>query len=449
MEPRQYQLLPDLTPEEYSALKADIMERGVKIPVEYDEDGNILDGHHRAQICEELGIEFLRVVRFGMSEQEKIEHVLSLNLNRRHLTREQRRELIAKLREQGWSTRRIAEKVGVSQATVSNDLSGEQNCSPESVIGADGKRYPARRASETPHISLFRPSSQAIGKAKAVMDAAESDPEEFGDLVARMDESGKVAPAYRELRKRQQKAARPKPVAYGPVPALHVGDAKDLHFLSDGSVDLIITSPPYNLGTESWPMGGEGRRPRENGVGYEDDIPEEAYQAWQWDCLMELWRVARHGASLFYVHKVRQRDGCIIHPMDWLFRTDWFVRQEIIWDRGSTHNHCPTLFWPHDERIYWLTKGSPALPERPIGFPTIWQLPGPVPDTWHPAPFCEELPQRCMEAVGRPGIVVLDPFGGSMTTCRAAQRMGYESIGVDVHAEYIERAREEYGWTTG
>ncbi|WP_243665297.1 hypothetical protein [Rhodothermus marinus] len=49
-------------------------------------------------------------MRVGLTEEEKIEHALALNLVRRHLSREQRRELVLKLRQKGWSTTRIAEK---------------------------------------------------------------------------------------------------------------------------------------------------------------------------------------------------------------------------------------------------------------------------------------------------------------------------------------------------
>jgi len=140
----KYQLLPPLTKEEYEALKADIAKRGVLVPVEYDEEGNILDGHHRVQICNELGIkEWPSIVRIGLSEEEKVEHVLALNLDRRHLTREQRRELVARLREQGWSLRRIAEQLGVSDFTVREDInnSGAINHAPSTVIGVGGKTY--------------------------------------------------------------------------------------------------------------------------------------------------------------------------------------------------------------------------------------------------------------------------------------------------------------------
>ena len=51
-----YQVMPELSAEDFSVLKADIALRGVLVPVEYDEAGNVLDGHHRKRIAAELGI---------------------------------------------------------------------------------------------------------------------------------------------------------------------------------------------------------------------------------------------------------------------------------------------------------------------------------------------------------------------------------------------------------
>ncbi len=81
-----YQLMLPLSTEEYGALRADIQVRGIQVPVEFDEDGNVLDGHHRVLIANELGLtDFPKVVRRGMTEQQKQEHVLKLNIARRHL----------------------------------------------------------------------------------------------------------------------------------------------------------------------------------------------------------------------------------------------------------------------------------------------------------------------------------------------------------------------------
>jgi len=57
---------------------------------------------------------------------------------------EQRRDVVARLREKRWSTTRIAEAIGVDEKTVRNDLSGSENSEPESpVTGQDGKSYPS------------------------------------------------------------------------------------------------------------------------------------------------------------------------------------------------------------------------------------------------------------------------------------------------------------------
>ena len=116
-----YQVMPELTAEEYEELKADIAQRGVMIPIEYDELGNVLDGYHRLKICEELGIkEYPRVIRTGMTEAEKLTHARKLNMARRHLTNEQKRGLIRDqlkaMPEQ--SDRQIAKVLGVSHPTV-------------------------------------------------------------------------------------------------------------------------------------------------------------------------------------------------------------------------------------------------------------------------------------------------------------------------------------------
>ena len=84
-------VMPPMSAEEYAEFKDDIAARGVMVPVEYDEAGNILDGHHRVKACRELGIEkWPSVVRIGMDEAGKIHHILMLNLCRSHDRREER-----------------------------------------------------------------------------------------------------------------------------------------------------------------------------------------------------------------------------------------------------------------------------------------------------------------------------------------------------------------------
>lgn len=81
-----YQLLPNLNAEDYARLREDIRERGVMVPIEVDETGAILDGHHRKKIADELGIDCPRVTRINMADHEKRIHAVALNVSRRHLT---------------------------------------------------------------------------------------------------------------------------------------------------------------------------------------------------------------------------------------------------------------------------------------------------------------------------------------------------------------------------
>lgn len=179
----KYQVMPPLSADEYEELKADIQARGVLVPVEYDEDGNILDGHHRVQICEELGItEWPRVVRLGLSEAGKLTHARQLNLARRHLDRQQKRELIAQqLRETPQtSDRQIAEALGVSHPTVGAvrremEEAGELEKFTSS-IGADGKKRPrdVERPSAYRYIDPSDEGKKAVKESAKIIRAEET-----------------------------------------------------------------------------------------------------------------------------------------------------------------------------------------------------------------------------------------------------------------------------------
>jgi len=144
----RFQVAPGLSPESYVALKEDIEKRGVQVPIEIDEDRNILDGHHRIKACRELNIETVpAIVRNGLSEAGKRHHALQLNIARRHLTAKQRRALIDKqlkdMPEQ--SDRQIAVALKVDHKTVGSrreHLEAAGEIPQLNVVkGKDGKAY--------------------------------------------------------------------------------------------------------------------------------------------------------------------------------------------------------------------------------------------------------------------------------------------------------------------
>ncbi len=167
-----YQLLPPLSKEDYDALEADIIAHGVLVPVEYDEAGNILDGHHRVAICESLGlVDWPRFVRKGLSEDEKRAHARSLNLSRRHLSTTQKREVIeAQLKDNPeLSSRAIAAKLGVHHTTVETArkklVDGGEISHQETVTGRNGVSQPARKPIRT----MFLPERANVSEMKHVV----------------------------------------------------------------------------------------------------------------------------------------------------------------------------------------------------------------------------------------------------------------------------------------
>ena len=171
-----YQVLPDLSESDFGALKADISARGVLVPVEYDEDENILDGHHRVRACVELGIsDWPRFVRKGLSEPEKRLHARQLNLARRHLNQAQKRDLIAdQLREAPEkSNRQLATGLGVDHKTVAavraEGEAGGEIPHHKTRIGKDGVSQPARKPIRTAYVDPTPEGKrEALGVVKAI-----------------------------------------------------------------------------------------------------------------------------------------------------------------------------------------------------------------------------------------------------------------------------------------
>lgn len=210
--------MPGLTPVEYEALKADIAAHGVLVPVEVDENGDLLDGHHRVRAWQELRAEGLalpdypRMVRAGLSEEEKRNHARRLNVLRRQLTREQRDAVMVAMRQDGMSYRQIADAVGVDPMTAVSAVkkSGVEISTP--VTGRDGKTYPAeRRPSPTPPPSLFVPGGAVAIDPVAVNTAMEAARQEVAQRRAEREQ-------VREVRRQANAdvaAATPDPVVAG------------------------------------------------------------------------------------------------------------------------------------------------------------------------------------------------------------------------------------------
>jgi site-specific DNA-methyltransferase (adenine-specific) len=214
--------------------------------------------------------------------------------------------------------------------------------------------------------------------------------------------------------------------------------------MPDNCIDLIVTSPPYNLKNSTGNGMKDGRGGKwENAAlvqGYshhDDNMPHEEYVAWQRNCLTEMMRLLRDDGAIFYNHKWRVQDGLLQDRHDIV--SDLPVRQVIIWRRKGGINFNPGYFLPTYEVIYLIAKHKFKLVPKANAHGDVWEFMQEVNNS-HPAPFPISLAKRCIESTNAQ--LVLDPLMGSGTTAVAAKRLGKDFVGIELSPEYCNSAKE-------
>ena len=210
------------------------------------------------------------------------------------------------------------------------------------------------------------------------------------------------------------------------------------------SLDLIVTSPPYNIRNSTASCMKTGISTKwsgtlmKNGYTHTDDcMPHEEYVKWQKECLQAMYDLLTDTGAIFYNHKWRVQKGVIQDRQDIV--GDFPVRQIIIWQRGGGFNFHDSFFLPTYEVIYMIAKPDFRLIHLANSVGDVWYFPQEI-YTEHPAPFPVALPERIIGATNAQ--VVLDPFMGSGSTAIAAKRLKRNYIGIELSPEYCELARE-------
>jgi len=214
--------------------------------------------------------------------------------------------------------------------------------------------------------------------------------------------------------------------------------------IPDNSIDLVVTSPPYNLknSTGNGMQDGRGGKWKNaelvNGYAeHDDNMPHEAYVKWQRECLGEMLRVLTDEGAIFYNHKWRVQNGLLQDRQDIV--SGFPVRQIIIWKRKGGINFNPGYFLPTYEVIYLIAKPKFRLLQKANAYGDVWEF-GQEMKNGHPAPFPVTLIDRIISSTD--GKVVLDPFMGSGTTAVAAIMNNRDYIGIELSKQYCDMAEK-------
>lgn len=235
--------------------------------------------------------------------------------------------------------------------------------------------------------------------------------------------------------------------------------------IETGTVDLVVTSPPYNIGIKYGNKTNKGKILESKGIKYDDNMPEDDYRLMLDTVFSECKRVLKDNGSIWVNIKNRCTDGVVIPPF-WIqdLFGDMYLKNLIIWNfdwGGSTNKR----FAPRYEFVFWFVKNKnkytfnlddvkiPALNYRPDRYKS--QMKNPT-DVWrismvsgnfeertaHPSQYPEELVERIILAGTNKGDVVLDPFMGSGTSAVAAKKLGRRYLGYETVREYCDIANE-------
>ncbi len=411
-----YQVMPVLADDDYQALKADVAERGVLVPVEIDEHGTIIDGHHRVRAWEELRTEgarlpdYPRVIRAGLSEGEKRQLARALNVARRHLNRADRRGLVADaIRDDpSVSDRRLAVALGVSHPTVAA-VRAElvAACDVENLSTRSDTLGRAQRATRPkPPPSLFvvnRRDAERAGKALAALPPDARAP----SSLLRAEEKAREA-AYQA---RKAGGADVPSRIDGDAYELRVGDLREVWAdVPDGSIDAIVTDPPYS--TEFIPLFEDLARlaarvlkPGRLAAVYCGHVH-----------LDEELRFLDAGGLTYCWHGVNVLPG--LHSNIRTHMINGHHRSVLLFSAGPFRPRK----WLHD---LFVAEGRGGPEARPL-------------HKWQQA---VEPCRHWVRQVSEPGELIFDPFLGSGTTAVAALAEGRRFMGGDIEAGNVATAR--------
>jgi site-specific DNA-methyltransferase (adenine-specific) len=246
---------------------------------------------------------------------------------------------------------------------------------------------------------------------------------------------------------------------------VHGDCLKELQATAGESVDVVVTSPPYNIGVAY--------------QSYDDNRPMNDYLEWLKGIGSEIKRVLKQDGSFFLNVGSTNVSPWIAFDVAFALRDIFVLQNTILWVKSlsigeDTVGHFKPISSQrflnnnHESIFHFTGSGSVTVDRLAIGVPfkdksniarrgheqdrrcagNVWFIPYKTVQSkaekfGHPAGFPTELPARCIKLHGVTSeTMVLDPFAGTGTTLVAAASLGCRGIGIEIDRHYAEKAAE-------
>ncbi|MFX1559767.1 MAG: DNA-methyltransferase [Promethearchaeota archaeon] len=255
-----------------------------------------------------------------------------------------------------------------------------------------------------------------------------------------------------------------------------IGDSTCMDEVQDGSVHLVVTSPPY------WNLKDYGD---DQGVGQTTETYEEYFTSIcrvfrecvkklipDGKLIINIMPILLTGKNTKFNRRVTKTvlpelEEFMISLGNMYFHSlyIWDKRKAVRFSSWGSYPHPPNFLstYPYEwiivfskggkrPRVDQETREASAITHSEFTNwvqNSIWDFPpASARLERHPAPFPEELPRRCIRLYSFVGDTVLDPFAGSGTTLKVARELGRNSIGYEINPEYEILIRDKIGADT-
>ena len=395
----KYQPLPDLPPEEYESLKADIAIKGIQYHVIQDEFGNTIDGFQRERAANELGIKNYPIkVMAGLTEEQKWHLALSLNIKRRHLSSKQKRELVEQelKRTPDLANNWLAEILGVDDTTVKAVRARLESTFGirkfTKLRGKDGKVRAAQ------YRSVIANTANELRIAREVV--GDLPPSCNGKLIDTVTASRH---ARRYARAEVRNGRVTKKLSLDSIAIHHCPFQKleKMAGLRPGSVHLVLTDVPF--GKEFLPQLSELAAFAERVL-----VPGGLFITYsgQYYLPKVLDAFGQHLTYRWLAMSSWDGDSNLIHPLDIASQ----CKPILIFSKGA---------WKKRDR--WGDTFFVEEKEK----------------KWHPWQQSLEEVQRLVRYFSKPGDLVVDPCSGGATTAAACFVEGRRCISCDCEKKHV------------
>ena len=228
---------------------------------------------------------------------------------------------------------------------------------------------------------------------------------------------------------------------------IHGDCIKEMASIEENSIDLVVTSPPYNVGLDY--------------DEYNDDLDIKEYSDFIKVVFSRIDKIMKDTGRVCINHSLKNDGGIIDLPSlikKKALDIGWDQRFEIIWDKGQSESSSawgswrspssPRPIFNHEYILIFDVSDKKRNSETVISknefmdlVKSVWKV-KPKTNSEHPAAFPVEIPERLIKLNSYKGDTVLDPFSGSGSTLVACEKLNRKGVGIEMSKKYISLTKQ-------